>query len=520
MSGPADELVAAAGEGVGAQFGADTVGDNGIRHGAAAAVGVVADGVGLGGCLPLSVEGADITADRGSRGNAAAVGVDIQVVTGGLGTLLIPAGRGTIFVVPLVVAGTVSGPADELVAAAGEGVGSQIGADTVGNNSIGHSTAAAVGIVANGVGLDSRLSGCFGGCFGRSFGNIGIIGSDLGVSIAVEGGDTIVVGVGVGLTAVGIEIQLAVGGADVAALDFKQCGVGAAGNTEGQRFLSIDSTGFAFDVVNQNDTAVQLVVITGKGDKQGAIVIAEALVDTAGQIQRLSLDDHSGLIQGAELGQRNGCAGGAGADGTGIDIHTQFADKGDLAAGNFLNRQSGYPGIGTIVSQAVAGHLSQIVAAALQADNGIGTGIGSGDKDIGIAINAPDIHIVGMAQVVEVIAAGIGVIQLGGSAGILIGHGNKCLRIRSVDLDGVQLLGADSQTLHTGAGTVVIDLGSIGIVAIEQVGSLCHKGNADHTGNHQRENQQSAHTFLRCFHNHFILLIFDLFIFLLVFVLR
>ena len=434
---------------------------------------LILEGNGIVGRSPLGIQLNHIIGHIGRGRNLGAVLVDILGAACRLAAFCIPAIDAAVGtdITPLALGGPVSGPAGEGVAGAGEGVGTQSGGNTVGHHGIRHGTGAAVGIITH-----DEL-GSAGGSIHRQ----------LLEGIAVDAGNTVMVGVGVGLAAVGVEIQLAVAGADIAALDLKQRTVVGAGHTEHQSLRRIDRTGSIPQIKDHDHAAVEPIVVTGNGDEQMILIVTEALIDKAGQIQIFTLDVNIGLADGAQLGQLDVGALGAGADRAGVHIHAQLGDEGDHTAGNTLNGQSGGAGRRTVIAQRVACHLGQGVAHTLQTNDGIAALVGGGDENVGIAVDAPNIHIVGMTQVVEIVATGIGVIQLGGGAGIFIGHRDKGLAVTAVDLDGIHHLRAHGQTLHTGAGAIVIDLTGIGVVAIEQIGGLRFHGNIDQS--HQKHDQ-------------------------------
>lgn len=124
------------------------------------------------------------------------------------------------------------------------------------------------------------------------------------------------VAIAAGLTAVGIEVQLAIG-ADAAAFNLEQGGVGGAGDAEGQIRIGGDLAGGTVDVVDRDDADVQLVGGAGQGNENLALVVGEALIDVIGKILGLAIDLHIGNVDGEHLGQVDGAAGGVDADGAG-----------------------------------------------------------------------------------------------------------------------------------------------------------------------------------------------------------
>ena len=486
MGCPAEELITGTGEGILPQGARISVDHGGIFHGAGTAVGVVADGIGLSQRLPLGVHDDQILVHSRGLCHADTVGIGVQIVAGGLAAFLVPAAGGAVGIVPLILSGSVSIPAQEFIAVSGVSIGAQLGVDTVVDQCVCHGTGTAVGVIADGVG-----AGLAGG---------GIL-RQLLKDIAVKAGNAVMVGVGVGHTAVGVEVQLAVAGGDVAALDLKQCGIGTAGDTEDQSLSGEHGAGGVTQVKYQNHTAVELGVIAGKWQEQGILIEAHALGGPAGQIQILTLDVHSGAVHGAQLGQCNIAAGGAGADGAGVQVHAVLDKEGDLATGHAHDGQAAAPHLAAVVAEAVAAHLAQVAGAALVANNGAVAHNGAGDEQVGGSVDTPHVHIIGMAHVGEVITAVIGVIHFGGCAGVLIGHGDEGPGFVRFDFDAVQHLGADGQTLHTGAGAVVLNDGGIGIVAIEQVGSTGFGREINHGYQKQRQRKQRNRAFEQFSHN-------------------
>ena len=414
--------------------------------------------------LPLGHKLHRVLMDIGGFGNLLLIIINVLNIAIRLRAFGIPGGGASVgfqTVVPLILIQAVGSPAGKGVAGLGVGVGRQGRADTGIDALHRHSACASIGQVFS----KEVLYGVKAGIRG------------LGIGVALEIRNTVVVGVGSRFPAVGAEIQLFVGRTNVNTLDFKQRGVsGAAGHPEGDGIRGVKDAArlnHIVQVIHQDHTAVQCVFRfrTGQRNKQRIIVIAKALVDPISQIQLFVLDINNGLVNGAELGHGNGGIARIFMDRTGIDIHTPFGNQVDVAAAVHLHNVHGRgANIAAIALQVVGGNLRQGAAGTLIADNGIASLLGSGHKNVRSAINAPHRHIIGMVQPSKIAITGAGIGQGRNFARVLIRHGNNSFGIAGVDFDGIHHLRSYGQALHTGAGVRIIDFSHIRIVAMENVG--------------------------------------------------
>ena len=290
------------------------------------------------------------------------------------------------------------------------------------------------------------------------------------------------VGIGAALATLDTEVQLIVAGADVAAFDLKQSRISAAGHTEHNRFAGADGrTGdHTVQIEDHHNTPLQPVFIAGDGHIQHTVMIAHALINEAGQVQIRALDVDLVLADGTQLGHADGGIGGTGTDRAGVQIHAPLGDEGNLTTAHTLDGHGSGTDILTVALQTIGCNFGQVAAVPPQANDGIGPLLGGGNKEVGFAVNAPDIHIVGMIQVIKHITTGITVVHSGGLTGIFIRHGDKGLGIVTVDLDGVDHLRTHRNTLNTGAGIVVSDLCNVRVLAIERTGCFHFVGQYDH----------------------------------------
>ena len=271
------------------------------------------------------------------------------------------------------------------------------------------------------------------------------------------------VGIGIGFSPVGIEIQLAVT-ANAAAFNFQKGRIVGAGYLKHQCFTGENRPHCPLQIVYQNHAAVQVAFVSRNGDENHAALVIHSLVYITRQIHILTLHIHLGFTQAAQLGQLNIGGGSGGADCTCIQLHAQFGDKGYHAVGHTFHGNGRSGGTCTVVQQVITCHFGQVAAAAFQAVDYIMID----NKQVGAVVNAPYVHIIGMAQIVKQVAAVICIVKHGGTAAVLIRHGDKGIGIGAVHLHGIQHLGANRHTLHSGAGAVIIDFRHVGILGINR----------------------------------------------------
>ena len=288
------------------------------------------------------------------------------------------------------------------------------------------------------------------------------------INIVFKIADTVMIGIGSRLAAVGSKIELACGGTDGAILHLKETGISGTGHMEGQGRIVAKVTGCTLQIINQHCTLIDglHIGIAGQRQENLAIVIIKALLGEGRIVSHLAIHQHIGDIQSTQLGQSNGSAGGGRIQSTGIEGSSALDQHLYLSIAGRHDLHSRHAG-GCTVKRCLIGACRSQLRTADRQPNQSRT---AGHEQIFLAVNRHDIQSIGMAQIGEIAVAGCGIGHQRLGAAVLVNTGNGSSGIIAASLCAVDICIIHRHTLHTVTAVLVIDHGQVDIAAIVLLG--------------------------------------------------